>query len=164
MNTQGQIIYSPPINYTPLDNTQEEKELNEDQKFDNLIKSTEGFEYRVKASPLFELFPNEIIIDFNKVSFIDKTLLSKNATSIFIKDIAKVEVTNDFFYATLEIINVTQTISLHITHLRKNEAREAQALIHGLMISAKNNIDITQIHSTQFIEELIKIGSPFSNS
>lgn len=131
-----------------------------EQKIESLTKSTEEFEYRLKAYWLFELIPNEVIIDLHKVSFIDKTLMFKNVTSIFIKDIAKVEVSNDFLFATLEIINVTQTIELSIKHLKKDEARNAIAIIQGLMVGYKNDINLAELDPKTMIDELMKLGSP----
>jgi hypothetical protein len=135
-------------------------EESSEERLQTLIKSSEEFEFRFAAKWFFEVFPNEVIIDIHKVSFIDKTFLFKNVTSIFIKDIAKVEVTNDIFFATLEIINVTETICLKIKHLEKDDARTALALIQGLMVGYKNNIDLARLDPENTFDELMKLGSP----
>lgn len=146
-------------NIQPSQLVKQDEETSE-ERLQTLTKSTDEFEYRIKAFWIFELFPNEVVIDIHKVSFIDKTLMFKNVTSIFIKDIAKVEVTNDIFFATLEIINVTQTISLQIKHLKKDDARNALAIIQGLMVGYKNDIDLAELDPEKTLDELMKLGSP----
>lgn len=139
---------------------EEPEEQEENEKLKHLTDTSNDFEFCIKAHWLFELMPNELIIDMYKLSFIDKTLMYKNVTSIPIKDVAKAEVTNDLFFATLEIINLTQTINLQIKHLRKGEARQALALIQGMMIAYKNNIDLAKLDPEQVVEELTKLGTP----
>ena len=131
-----------------------------EERLQTLIKSSEEFEFRFSATWFFEIIPNEVIIDIHKVSLIDKSIAYKNVTSILIKDIAKVEVSNDFLFATLEIINVYQTVCLEIKHLKKDDARTALALIQGLMVGYKNNIDLARLKPEDTFDELMKLGSP----
>ncbi len=134
--------------------------IDNEEKFNNLVEGTSQFSYKIRTHAPIDLFPNELIIDINKVSVLYKTFMSRDVLSIPIKDINKVEVTSDILSASIEIVNGSQTTTLSLTWLKKREAREVQAIIQGLLVAAKNNIDISQFDSSEITERLKMLGSP----
>lgn len=168
-----QFIPNPTTNPTAIGNnwhhltTNEESDKNNtsneqdnEEKFNNLVDGTTQFSYKIRTHAPIDLFPNELIIDINKVSVLYKTFMSRDVLSIPIKDINKVEVTNDMLSASIEIVNGSQTTTLNLTWLKKREAREVQAIIQGLLVAAKNDIDISQFDSNEITERLKTLGSP----
>jgi hypothetical protein len=134
--------------------------IDNEEKFNNLVEGTSQFSYKIRTHAPIDFFPNELIIDINKVSVLYKTFMSRDVLSIPIKDINKVEVTNDILSASIEIVNGSQTTTLTLTWLKKREAREVQAIIQGLLVAAKNDIDISQFDSSEITERLKMLGSP----
>jgi len=136
--------------------------IDQEEKLQKLVDGTHQFCFKIQTHAPIDIFPDEIIIDIHKVSFIYKSLMSKDVLSIPIKDINKVEVANDLLSAHIEIVNGSQTTTLTANWLKKSEAREAQAILQGLMIAYKNNIDISQFDTSEITDRLITLGNPIA--
>lgn len=153
-------------NWQHLQNVDEDEEvipddnINNEEKLQKLVDGTHQFCFKIRTHAPIDIFPNEIIIDIHKVSFIYKSLMSKDILSMPIKDINKVEVANDILSASIEIVNGSQTTTLTANWLKKSEAREAQAILQGLMIAYKNNIDISQFDTSEITDRLKTLGNP----
>lgn len=173
MQTQGQIQFTPQVagnNWTHLQ-TEEEKaerqsfeesaDLEKSQeRLEKLVESTNQFCFSIKTHKLIDFFPNYLIIDIHKVTMITQHLLSKDLLSIPVKDLNKVEVYNDFWAASMELVNGSQTTTISINWLKKDEARQAQAILQGLMIANKNALHIEDFPPEQILDKLLVLGSP----
>ncbi len=130
------------------------------ERMEKLVESSNQFFFSIRTHLPFDLFPNQLIIDIHKVTMITKNLLSKDVISIPIKDLNKVEVYNDFWAASMELENGSQTTTISINWLKKDEARQAQALLQGLMIAYKNEINIESFPQSEILDKLETLGTP----
>src|SRR3989344_42951 len=90
-----------------LDATKETAKEHEkhNSKFQELVQQSDKVLFRIRAVFPFDFFPDEIIVDVNKVNIIQNSLLSKNMHSVFIKDISDVVVQTGILFACLSIID-----------------------------------------------------------
>lgn len=109
------------------------------QKLDDLVEKSNRVLFKTSAVFPFDFFPNEIIIDENKVSIIQREFFwSSRIHSVIIRDISDVYVDTSILFATLVIIDEGFTDrEIRIPYLWKNEALEARRIIQGLVVSLK---------------------------
>lgn len=109
----------------------------------------------------FDLFPNTLIIDYNKVDIIYRHFFGNNHTvSIPIAQLNYVGVESVFFLSSLKL----ETKGLEqnpdpIVSLRTKDAVLAKNLIFGLMAAEKHDIDLTDLAKEDIIDKLIEIGT-----
>lgn len=133
----------------------------ESKKFNDLVKTSQQPLIKLKAVFPFQLAPDELIVDINRVSYIKKTLFSKEATALEIKDITEVIITNDPFFAAMMIESkVLVEEKIYITHLPKDEARKAQAILHGMIACLKQGINYQEVPIEELPAKLELIGRP----
>src|SRR5687767_8473081 len=72
------------------------------KKLDVLTTETESVIYQVASVFPFQLFPDKIIVDKNKVTIVRKQLLYKRIFPILLEDIRTVKVTRGPFFASIE--------------------------------------------------------------
>lgn len=166
---RGKIIFNsntsvPADEQATLPNIDTDDKINpgkETKRFNHLVSFSQQPLMKLKSTFPFQLVPDELIIDVNRVSYFNKTLFSKEVTALEIKDITEVIVTNDPFFATMVIesrVLVEQNIK--ITHLSKSEARKAQAILHGMISCLKQRIDYQEIPIDELASKLELIGRP----
>lgn len=115
---------------------------------------------KIKAVFPFDFFPNELIIDFHKVSVCyNEFFFSSSIQSISYKDIADVTIDTNPFFATLKIINrISVKSSVVIEYLKKNEAIHARKLILGLLVLDREKVDVSSLDDFQIIPEIEQLG------
>ncbi len=109
----------------------------------------------------FDLFPDEITIDRNKITvnrhyfFFDSMI-----QSVLIKDVMTVVVEQSLFFASMQIVDrmpVRRTISL--AKLPKDQAKMARWIIEGLIVSSQQKgLDLTNIPNDVLLPKLIELG------
>lgn len=132
------------------------------QKLDQLLHGSNTVLLRIKSHLLLDIFPDELILDINKVNLVSNLFFkSKDIHSIMIGDISDVIVTTSLFFAQLQIIDKGYTEnSRFIKFLKKKEAYKARDLIQGLVVANDKEIDLSKVSDqdlAQKIEELGKI-------
>jgi len=108
----------------------------------------------------FDLFPNTLIIDYNKVDIIYRSFFRTSRTvSIPISRLNHVSVSSTFFLSTLEIdVRGFEHRPSPLSYLRTADAHRAKDLLFGLMSAYAGKIDLTQLPLKESMEKLIDIG------
>lgn len=141
-----------------------------EKKFEKLISNSETVLLKIKAFWPFDLFPNEVTIDLNKVSvYYYEFFYSGENRSVLIKNIADASVQTGLFFATLKISTVfdrntgatnpgSKSNIITVEYLKRNEAIQAKRIINGLLIAMKENIDLTKMTKDEIKEKIEKLG------
>ncbi len=136
------------------------KNLEELNKLDLLHKRATSVLFTCDTFFPFDLFPNTLIIDYNKVDIIYRQFFGNNHTvSIPIAQLNYVGVDSVLFLSTLKL----ETKGLEqnpepIHSLRTRDAQYAKNLIFGLMAAEKHDIDLMGLPKEDILEKLIEIG------
>lgn len=121
--------------------------------------------FRAKTVFPFDFFPDDLIIDTEKVSVIIRDFfIAEQIFSIPIKHITHLSVEHGAFLAKLQILpgRIFQNQVLSIGHLKKKDAIKARNIIQGLVIADKENVTIDHLILTEDgIKDLEIIGKPF---
>lgn len=111
----------------------------------------------------FELFPDVLIIDENKVGIIHRnSWFSEHVHSVFIEDVTEVSVEKNMFLATLRVVdgrNLRFPLEYVIRKLNIREALEARKLIEGLVVAKRQKIDLSKVDIKKVISQMENIGS-----
>ncbi|MCA9327672.1 hypothetical protein KDA14_04045 [Candidatus Saccharibacteria bacterium] len=139
---------------------EEEKTQAELSKLDALHKRATSVLFRCSTMFPFDLFPNTLLIDHNKVDIIYRTFFGNSHTvSIPIAQLNYVGVESVFFLATLKL----ETIGLEqnpapLAMLGTRDAEMAKNILFGLMAAEKHDIDLSAIPDEQMLAKVIEIG------
>lgn len=130
------------------------------QKLEALVTKTSKPLLKVRAVWPFDFFPDEIIVDTEKVDIVSRTFFwSKQVKCVMLKNIFDVIVETSLLFATIRIIDknyVEQESS--IGFLWKNEAMRAKNIIQGLVTAVAEGIDLTKCDKNDLVEKMKKIG------
>jgi hypothetical protein len=133
-----------------------------DNSLQELLKESQSVLFRFHTVFPFDLFPDEITIDENKVNIVRKSFFfTYNVHSILISDITDVLVDTGPLFASLRIIdssNYRFPIVIKISFLSKRNAFEARKLIQGLISTKRKNISLGTMPLSKVIEEVSMVG------
>jgi hypothetical protein len=109
----------------------------------------------------FDLFPNTLIIDHNKVDIIYRNFFRISHTvSIHIAHINYVAVDSAFFLSTLRIdVKGMEQDPPPLIFLKTREAHLAKNLIFGLISVHADHIDLSHLPRHEVIHKLVEIGT-----
>lgn len=95
----------------------------------------------------FDFFPDELIIDALKVTHIHREFfLNEEITGMLIENIRHVSISSGPIFSTLTIAdNVFEPHTIIMKPILKHYAKKAHAILQGLLLSKKENIDTTRI-------------------
>lgn len=181
MRTQGTIfvdnpearIDAPPKPYVPLVSPKPNTERGQDdaevevvkehmkseQKLDDLAHKSHNTLCHILAVFPFDFFPDELIVDLAKVSIIQNSFLTRRVHSIFLKDVVDIFVDEGILFASLNIVDLGFTENvLMINYLDKTDAHHARRIIEGLVISVKQDIDLSKINPEHLHDRLNELG------
>jgi hypothetical protein len=135
-------------------------------KLDNLVKQSNTPLLKFSTVFPFDLFPDEICIDLNQISILTKHFMYSERQSIPFKNMVDVDVTTDFFFASLTLLYretvanslSTSQNSLTITFLKKEDAKKARSIIDGIIIAIKENIDLAALEIPSLSQKLELVG------
>lgn len=130
--------------------------------FGNLVEKSDQLLIKIKAVFPFDFFPNEISVDVNKVNIVNNYFLSQRVHSILIKDISDIYLDSSILFASLNIIDwgFNNNKSITINYLKKDEASQTLNIIQGLMVSSRQNIDLSKIDVPDFKNKVEILGEP----
>lgn len=108
----------------------------------------------------FDLFPNTLIIDYNKLDIIYRSFFRTSQTvSIPIARLNHVTVDSTFFLSTLEIdVKGFEHKPRPLVFLKTSEAHRAKDLLFGLMSAHASKIDLSELPLEDSMEKLVDIG------
>lgn len=133
-----------------------------ERDFGNLVEKSDQVLIKIKAVFPFDFFPNEISVDVNKVNIVTNYFLSQRVHSVLIKDISDIYLDTGILFASLNIIDwgFNNNKSITINYLKKDEASQALKIIQGLMVGARQNVDLSKIDVPDFKNKVEIIGDP----
>ena len=134
----------------------------EPQELNSLVNKTSNTLLIVRSMRIFDLFPDKLIIDENKVSFIYKDAFSvRSIHSVLIENITYVEAHTSLITGCLVVVdssNYRHPIELKIENLRKDAAIRARKLIQGLVHAKVTKADLSQLSPYDLENNLEELG------
>lgn len=108
----------------------------------------------------FDMLPNTITIDQNKVDIVIRNfLMAEEIHSLLITDIKTVTVSSSVLFASIFFeLDGYEKNPPHIPYIWKREAIQAQSIIQGLITCSKEGVDISNFTIEQIKEALATIG------
>ncbi len=130
------------------------------QKLKDTVNHSTTVLFKLKTAFWFDLFPDEVIIDLNKVDIIYNEFFgSHNIHSILVKDISDVEVQTSPFFSTLKIVDKGyKDTTVDVRYLKTAEAVKARRIIQGLMVIRDREIDLDQFKEQNILQIIEQLG------
>ena len=116
---------------------------------------------RVRAFFPFDFFPDEVIVDTNRVNVIKRNFfLSERVHGIPVANILDVFVEHGPIFAALKIVDSGFIENeIEVNYLRKEDAEKARELIQGLIDVKKQGIDLAKVDHRNIEKQLEELGS-----
>lgn len=120
------------------------------------------------ASTVFplDLFPDRITVDRTQVTISHRTFLwIGNITSVRIEDILNVTANVGLIFGSLRISTrfFDPDKPYEVPRLWREDALRLQAIIQGLLIAYKKEIDASALEGAELVQEAEKLGQPSMN-
>lgn len=159
-------VFSPPSfsQREVLANSDLETEKEEEKKdLDEFVQEINTHLLRIKSIFPFEFFPDELIVDQNKVTIVKNYFyFSKQMRNILLDDIGDVMIETGPFFATLIILDKSsgnaQKEEMKVGFLPKNKALKFRRLIEGLITCRKENVDLSGRTEKEICLKVEEIG------
>lgn len=126
------------------------------QTIDDLVKKSNRVIISI-SSKIFpwDFFPDTIVVEESRVTFIFRQFLSSQSHSVDLKDISNVFIESSLFLATLQVVSQTYIQNdIKIGHLKRKEAENVRRIIEGLRTFIQNNIDTSNYEIDELIEKI----------
>lgn len=132
----------------------------EKEKLQSLIDKTHRVIFRAKTVFPFDFFPDEIIIDQNKIDIVINIFFSSSDTvTIPFKIVQTAHVSTDLFFGTLTLnLEFSKENPVAVRFLTRTDAIKAKRIINGLAICEKENIDLSKFDIEDIREKVEEIG------
>lgn len=156
-------LINPQIPPLDIEDSQEEQEKQEESKnLNTLVDKTHNTLLTIRSMRIFDFFPDKLIIDENKVSFIYKYAFGvRSIHSVLIENITYVEAHTSLVTGCLVVMdssNYRHPIELKIENLRKDAAIRARKLIQGLVHAKTLKMDFSQFNPHDLEDNLEELG------
>ncbi|MBI3980613.1 hypothetical protein HY345_01305 [Candidatus Microgenomates bacterium] len=146
------------INGTKEQNGLYEK-TEEEEKLVNLAQESDDIVCEISSVFPFQLFPDQVVVDKNKVIVIRNEFMYKRTFPILTEDIQTVRVTRGAIFASLEFEVVGYKKNPRpVTHLRPDDALKAEEYILGLVKAGRKKVDLSTLPSREIRKELEVVG------
>jgi hypothetical protein len=130
------------------------------KELDKLVKTAGRVIYQTQSIFPFQLFPDKIIIDENKITVIRQSFLIKREYPIGYDKLVTVKTNRVGGLSSLEFeVERFAQDPRPITHLKPNDADTAKKYIIGLMQVAESGIDLSALNLDEIKKRLEEIGS-----
>ncbi len=151
----------PQTPQTLGDDTQ--KKLEEPQNLYSLVNKTHNTLLTIKSMWILDFFPDKLIIDENKVSFIyNEAFGVQSIHSVLVENITYVEAHTSLISGSLVVMdssNYRHPIELRMDNLRKDAAIRARKLIQGLVNAKTLKLDFSQLSPYDLENDLEELGN-----
>lgn len=129
-----------------------------------LAEETNTLVYELSSAFPFQIFPDKIIIDKNKVTIVRKELFFKRISPLLFEDIQTVRVNRGILFAAIEFeVRGYESNPMPITHLWPKEAEKAANYILGMIKTNRDNIDLSNVSGRSVRKEVGPIGAAKEN-
>lgn len=160
MLKSGQIDFSKNriANTSNQNSPKEDESTQEEQKLNSVIKEMQKVLIQVKPVALFDLAPDELTVDLNKVNIITREFLGGvYIKSILITEITDIEVETATF-STIKFIEAHNKEITTVSNLKYTDADKVRNIVQGIKVAENNSIDLTKIELEKLPEKLEKLG------
>jgi hypothetical protein len=132
----------------------------ETEKIANLAEEESKILFETESVFPFSIFPDKVIIHPNKVDIVIGKFFQSNFTkSIFIKDMAGVEMVTTPFLAAIKISGNKMGIDpVTVRNLKRKNAIKIKEIIDGLLIALGQKIELEKLDPKQALPHLEKAG------
>lgn len=129
-------------------------------KFEKTLEASKGILFQTKSVFPFDFFPNEIVIDENKVDLIyGLFFFSREVFSISIKNINSAGSSSNLFFGELSIeLEGYNENPKPIKYLWRKDAIKARRIINGLITLNKQNVNIARLNIVELKKKVEEIG------
>jgi hypothetical protein len=115
--------------------------------------------YQLHSVFPFQLFPDRLIIERDKITVVHRTIAWKNVFPMIIDNINSVTVTRSIFFASLSFeLTGYETNPGSIEFLWPEDAAKAKRYIIGLINAKKQGIDVNKVPIEEMADDLEEIG------
>jgi len=137
-----------------------QKRLN-NRKVAKLVKKSNRILVSISSHAFpFDLFPDIINIEEERITIINRHMLSSEVHSVDIKNISNILINNSVLFSQLVIISKTfEENEIGIGNLRTKEAVFARRIIEGLRIFEKEQIDTSSYTKEELIAKLEELST-----
>ena len=133
--------------------------IKEVDKLNKIVTESNHIIYELSSVFPFQLFPDKVIIDENKITIARKELFFKRVYSIMYDDILTVRVNRGILFAAIEFKVKRFGKNIRpITYLSPKDAAMAKKYIVALVEAKKAKIDMSKLSVDQIREKLEEIG------
>ena len=112
--------------------------------------------FRVKASRLLELLPDELVIQEKTISVIRREILMSYVETLPIRDIGRVVLAEAGPFASLILVGKNPEHQLQIKNLPRDKAEKAKEIIDGLLLEYEEAIAVPEWLSTDERREIFQ--------
>jgi hypothetical protein len=125
------------------------------QTVNDLVKMSNRCIYSISTQFPWNIFPDTIDIEEDRVTFTFRQFLSLQSHSIDIKDISNVFIETSLFSAALEVVSHTYIDNeIKIIHLNRKKAEKAREIIEGLRTFVEHNINTSNYEVPELIAKI----------
>lgn len=131
------------------------------EKLDQLIKLAHQPIFKTTTVFPFDLTPNSMVIEIDKVNLISHEFLgSEQIRSLAVKDLGEIIVETGMFFATLKILErrVGPDNIIEIKNLKREDAMRARRILQGLVAADKQGIDLTKFDPEELAKKAEELG------
>lgn len=153
-------IFSQKDDVELKDSAERETRDIEAKKFETVLKASRRVLFRAKGVFPFDFFPDEIVIDENKVDIIHGIFFySRDVFSVPFSRITGAASTTGLFFGSihLELDGYAKDPS-PVTFLFNRDAAKARRIINGLVAANRQNIDLSKLPLSELIHKIEEIG------
>lgn len=152
--TQGERTFEEEgkDEYTKHQATKKEED---DQAVNDLIAKSNRCIISISSLFPWDLFPNTINVEENRVTFIFRQFLASQSHSIEIKDISNVFIESSLLFATIQVVSRTYVQNdIKIGNLYKKKAYQVQRIIEGLRTFREYNINTSNYEIDELVAKI----------
>ncbi len=115
--------------------------------------------YKARSAFPFQLFPDEVVVETDKITVIHRSLWFKTVSPIPLDNMMSVTITRGILFASMSFeITGFETNPGDISHLWPSDAALAKRYILGLIQARKQQIDLTHVTPDDIREHVEEIG------
>src|SRR3989344_7935217 len=131
------------------------------RKVAKLVKRSNRILVSISSHALpFDLFPDIINIEEDRITIVNRHMLSSEVHSVDIKNISNILINNSILFSQLVIISKTfEENEIKLNNLRTKEAVLARRIIEGLRIFENKQIDTSSFAKDELIAKLKELST-----